>query len=277
MSLFIASLNSGSNGNCYYVGNEREAILVDAGLSCRETEIRMKRSGLDPAKLRAVFISHEHTDHTKGLQVISKKWNLPVFISKETLAFSGLKIEKELLRDLKLFSEITIGQLTITAFPKYHDAADPSSFIITNANTTVGVFTDIGKVCPQLTKYFRKCNAAFLESNYDEKMLEEGNYPIHLKRRIRGGQGHLSNREALDFYCRYKPAGLSHLLLAHLSKNNNCPELVEELFRPHAGATNIIVASRYEPSAVYHIQPLETQMEEMVFVPSGRQLQLFNA
>jgi phosphoribosyl 1,2-cyclic phosphodiesterase len=275
MSLFIASLNSGSNGNCYYIGNETDAVLIDAGLSCRETEIRMKALGLDVAKLRAVFISHEHTDHTKGLQVLSKKWDLPVYISHETLLFSGLRIEKDLIRDLKPFAEITIRGISVTGFPKHHDAADPLSFIITSGEATVGVFTDIGQVCPELRKHFRKCNAAFLEANYDEKMLDEGNYPVHLKRRIRGGKGHLSNTEALDLYCRYKPAGLSHLLLSHLSKNNNCPELVKDLFETHAGATKIIVASRYEASAVYHIQPLERQLENVYVASAGSQLQLF--
>jgi phosphoribosyl 1,2-cyclic phosphodiesterase len=275
MSLFIASLNSGSNGNCYYIGNETDAVLIDAGISCRETEIRMKRLGLDPAKLRAVFISHEHTDHTRGVQVVSKKWDLPVYISKETLLFSGLNLDKKLVRDLKPLEEISIKGITVTGFNKHHDAADPYSFNIRYGASTVGVFTDIGQVCPELTRHFRKCNAAFLESNYDEKMLEEGNYPLHLKRRIRGGKGHLSNREALEFYCRYKPAGLSHLFLSHLSKNNNCPDLVRELFEPHAGATKIVVASRYEASAVYYIQPLEKQLEEVYTTPKGLQLQLF--
>jgi phosphoribosyl 1,2-cyclic phosphodiesterase len=275
MSLFIASLNSGSNGNCYYIGNETDAVLIDAGISCRETEIRMKKIGLDPARLRAVFISHEHTDHTRGVQVLSKKWDLPVYISRETLLFSGLQLEKHLIRDMKPAEEISVGGITVTGFSKHHDAADPFSFIVSNGDSTVGVFTDIGQVCPELTRHFRKCNAAFLESNYDEKMLEEGNYPIHLKRRIRGGKGHLSNSEALDLYCRYKPSGLSHLLLSHLSKNNNCPGLVKDLFEPHAGATKIVVASRYEASEVYHIQPLEKQLEEVYFTPAGSQLALF--
>jgi phosphoribosyl 1,2-cyclic phosphodiesterase len=253
MSLFIASLNSGSNGNCYYIGNETEAVLVDAGLSCRETEKRMKRLGLNPAKVRAVFVSHEHSDHIRGVEMVSKKWTIPVFISRETLQFSRLTLDKDLVRDLKAHATVTIGNMEITAFPKYHDAADPCSFIITNNQTTVGVFTDVGKVCPELTKYFRLCDAAFLESNYDEKMLEEGNYPWHLKKRIRGGSGHLSNREALDLYLQHKPAQLSHLLLSHLSKNNNCPELVQKMFSEHAGDTKIVVASRYEESLLYHV------------------------
>jgi phosphoribosyl 1,2-cyclic phosphodiesterase len=254
MSLFIASLNSGSNGNCYYIGNETEAVLVDAGLSCRETERRMKRLGLNPAKVRAVFVSHEHSDHIRGVEMVSKKWTIPVFISRETLQFSRLSLDKDLVRELPSRSVIGIGNLQITAFPKFHDAADPCSFIIANNQTTVGVFTDIGKICPELTKHFRLCDAAFLESNYDEKMLEEGNYPWHLKKRIRGGNGHLSNREALDLFLQHKPAHLSHLLLSHLSKNNNSPELVQSMFDEHAGDTKIIVASRYQESMVYHVK-----------------------
>jgi phosphoribosyl 1,2-cyclic phosphodiesterase len=275
MSLFIASLNSGSNGNCYYIGNEDQALLVDAGLSCRETEKRMKKLGLNPSKVRAVFVSHEHSDHIRGVEMISKKWTIPVFINSETYKFSRLSLDKDLRRDFQPHSEITIGNLSVTAFPKFHDAADPCSFIITHNDTTVGVFTDIGKVCPELTKHFRLCDAAFLESNYDEKMLEEGNYPWHLKKRIRGGNGHLSNSEALEFYLEHKPAHLSHLLLSHLSKNNNCPELVQKMFEEHAGNTKIIVASRYEESMVYQVKAGKLSTIHSMESSSASQLELF--
>jgi phosphoribosyl 1,2-cyclic phosphodiesterase len=275
MSLFIASLNSGSNGNCYYIGNETEAVLVDAGLSCRETERRMKRLGLNPAKVRAVFVSHEHSDHIRGVEMVSKKWTIPVFISRETLQFSRLSLDKDLVRELPSRSVIGIGNLQITAFPKFHDAADPCSFIITNNQTTVGVFTDIGKICPELTKHFRLCDAAFLESNYDEKMLEEGNYPWHLKKRIRGGNGHLSNREALDLFLQHKPANLSHLVLSHLSKNNNSPELVQSMFDEHAGDTKIIVASRYQESMVYQVKAGKLSTISQTETLRAPQLELF--
>lgn len=251
MSLFIASLNSGSNGNCYYVGNEQEAILIDAGISCREIEKRMKRLGLPMEKVKALFISHEHGDHISGVSVLAKKFNLPVYITTPTLSNSRIQVEKELIKPFMAHQSIQIGNLAITAFPKLHDASDPHSFIVRSKSITVGVFTDIGIACNHLVGYFQQCHAAFLESNYDVNMLENGNYPLHLKNRIRGGEGHLSNDQALELFLNHKPAFLSHLILSHLSKNNNDPKLVEELFNEKKGNTKIIVASRYKESALY--------------------------
>ena len=253
MSLFIASLNSGSNGNCYYIGNEHEAVLIDAGISCRETEKRMARLGLLMRKVKAIFVSHEHSDHINGIPVIAKKYQLPVYITMPTLQNGGLNIEGHLVFPFKPFETITIGDLAVTAFPKKHDAINPHSFIICNDTTTIGVFTDIGTACQDVIQHFSKCHAAFLEANYDDHMLDSGGYPYHLKRRIRGGHGHLSNTQALALFNTHRPPYMSHLFLAHLSKNNNDPQLVQELFDIHANGTNIIVASRYQETAVYHI------------------------
>lgn len=253
MSLAIASLNSGSNGNCYYIGNPTEAILVDAGLSCRETEKRMCRLGLSIDTVKAIFISHEHSDHIRGLCLLAKKYQLPVYISFGTLVSSKLILEDQLIRTLKPDEEIHIGELCVTAFPKSHDAFDPHSFLISYNNIRVGVFTDIGHVCHELTHNFSQCHAAFLEANYDDHLLETGRYPNYLKARIRGGRGHLSNVQALKLFKESKPSYMSHLILSHLSKDNNCPDLVHKLFSDIAMQTEIIVASRYQESEVYHI------------------------
>jgi phosphoribosyl 1,2-cyclic phosphodiesterase len=256
MSVFICSLNSGSNGNCYYVGNQHEAILVDAGLSCRETEKRMLRAGLSMGKVKAIFVSHEHSDHIRGIPVIAKKYDLPVYITPGTLSnssFLRLELERHYVMLLTAFTEIAIGNLTITAFPKIHDAMDPHSFIVCCGDIRIGVFTDLGRCCDQLIAHFKQCHAAFLEANYDEAMLDAGRYPWHLKNRIRGGRGHLSNREALQLFIDHRPQQLSHLLLAHLSQDNNNPELVQQLFNQHANSTHVTVASRHVESAVYYI------------------------
>jgi phosphoribosyl 1,2-cyclic phosphodiesterase len=253
MSLFITSLNSGSNGNCYYVGNDTEAILIDAGISCSEIEKRMKRLGLNIQKIKAVFVSHEHTDHVSGLPVFSKKYQLPVYVTHATQRFGKMKLEKHLVTSFSALEPVSIGSLSVTGFQKYHDAADPYSFIIGCNKIKVGVFTDSGIACENLIHYFKQCNAAFLESNYDEDMLEKGGYPYFLKSRIRGVKGHLSNMQALKLFTEHKPRFMSHLLLSHLSKNNNCPKLVEKLFTEHADGVKIILASRYEETAVYHI------------------------
>ncbi|HXS37587.1 MAG TPA: MBL fold metallo-hydrolase [Flavipsychrobacter sp.] len=254
MSLYIASLNSGSNGNCYYIGNEDEAIFVDAGLPCREIERRMLRLGLSIKKIKAIFISHEHTDHISGVEVLSKKYQLPVYITEPTLENSSMKIDKHLAVPFSPHQAIIIGALSIVPFPKQHDANDPHSFTIAGNGVTIGVFTDIGTCCSHVNTYFGKCNAAFLEANYDEQMLMDGKYPWHLKNRIHGSKGHLSNMQSLSLFTGCKSPFMTHLLLAHLSKDNNNPELVYDLFKENAGNTEIIIASRYKESAVYHIQ-----------------------
>lgn len=253
MSLFIASINSGSNGNCYYVGNSQEAVLVDAGISCRETEKRMKRMGLAIEKVKAIFVSHEHGDHISGIPALSKKYRLPVYITQTTFANSAIPIEPSLVHDFTAAKDIPIGNLRITPFRKFHDASDPYSFMVSHESLRVGVFTDLGRACGQLVHHFSLCHAAFLEANYDAVMLEKGNYPYHLKKRISGGSGHLSNHEALRLFTNHRAPHLSHLILSHLSKNNNDPRLVEELFEAHKGDTAVIIASRYKESAVYQI------------------------
>ncbi len=258
MALHITSLNSGSNGNCYYIGNNADAVLIDAGISCRETEKRMKILGLSMNTVKAIFISHEHTDHIKGVESIAEKYRLPVFTTAATAQRGRLHLKKELIRYFVACEPVHIGSLAITAFSKLHDAIDPHSFIITGNGITIGVFTDIGAACKNVTNYFGVCHAAFLETNYDEEMLDRGSYPIFLKNRIRGEEGHLSNNQALEIFATHRPSFMTHLLLAHLSKDNNSPQLVKQLFSRHANGVKIIVASRYEQSGVYTIQHQNT-------------------
>ncbi|MDB5021624.1 MAG: fold metallo-hydrolase [Pedobacter sp.] len=272
--LHIASLNSGSNGNCYYVGNSTEAVLIDAGISCRETEKRMLRLGLSMKKVKALFISHEHSDHIKGVCVLAKKYKLPVYITPGTLRNCRFELGPERVHNLESYATHQFGSLIVTAFPKIHDASEPHSFTVSCGETCVGVFTDLGAVCEQLTKHFKHCHAAFLEANYDEDMLNNGNYPFFLKQRIRGGSGHLSNREALQLFLDHKPAHMSHLLLSHLSKDNNNPELVKDLFELHAEGTKIIVASRYEETDVHIISSrLHASGEKILRSPQGLPVQ----
>ncbi len=227
--------------------------MVDAGISCRETEGRMRRLGLSMEKVKAIFISHEHSDHIKGLPVLAKKYQIPVYITPATLQNLRFGLDYRLVRSFQAYEGVQIGDLTVTGFPKFHDAADPHSFIVSGNGINVGVFTDIGSPCDHVIKQFQVCHAAFLETNYDEDMLERGRYPYYLKARIKGNHGHLSNRQALNLFTGYKPQFMSHVLLGHLSKDNNCPNLVKELFTTHADGTQVVVASRYEETPVYVI------------------------
>ncbi len=276
MSLYFTSLNSGSNGNCYYVGSSSEAVLVDAGISCRETEKRMHSLGLDMSSVKAIFISHEHSDHITGLSILAKKYQLPVYITNHTLRESNLRIDDRLVRSFSADTPLSIGGLSVTPFKKWHDACDPHSFVISDGTINIGVFTDIGIACPQVIKYFRKCHAVFLESNYCPDMLRTGNYPIYLQRRISSDTGHLSNIQALDLFTKFKPRRLTHLVLSHLSENNNDPQLVNDLFMNQAGSVKIVVASRYEATPVYQIDPNDaiTDEEEEIRVVLSTPVQL---
>ena len=252
-SLYISSLASGRNGNCYYIGNEHEAVLVDAGITCRETERRMSRLGLSLKKVKAIFISHEHTDHTKGTEFISRKFRIPVYITATTHSNSRLLFEPQLVRHFSIKEPVHIGGLSIHAFPKRHDASEPHSFIIIGSGVTIGVLTDIGTACEHVVKNLSQCHAAFLEANYDETMLENGNYPAFLKKRIRGDEGHLSNNQALELFTTHRPSFMTLLVLSHLSAHNNTPQLVHDLFTKHANGVRIVVASRYEETELFSV------------------------
>lgn len=275
MSLFVSSLNSGSNGNCYYIGNQHEAVLIDGGISRRETEKRMKRIGLSMKKVKAIFVSHEHGDHVHGIPSLAKKHQLCVYASDATLQFGNLGLHDTRIERFSAYDPVKIGNLTITAFPKFHDACDPHSFIVSSESVTVGVFTDIGASCEHVIKNFSQCHAAFLESNYDEEMLTKGNYPIHLKQRIRGGKGHLSNTQAAELFMKYKPSFMSHLFLSHLSQENNRPAIVQKLFKRIAGGTSIVIASRDRETPLYHISNSLRGRSTSRNVSSAFQMDLF--
>jgi phosphoribosyl 1,2-cyclic phosphodiesterase len=244
MSLFTASLSSGSNGNCYYVGDSENAVLIDAGIAAREIEKRLRRLQLPIDRVKGIFVSHEHGDHIHGASGLAKRHAIPVYITDKTYLASGINLDSNLIRSFLPYQPVEVGTISVTAFPKFHDAVDPHSFVIRNQSVNVGVFTDIGRICEHVIHNFKKCNAVFLEANYDELMLASGPYPEALKRRIRGGLGHLSNRQAWHLFESNKSEQLSHLFLSHLSHNNNVPSLAESVFASATDTTEIIVASR---------------------------------
>jgi phosphoribosyl 1,2-cyclic phosphodiesterase len=253
MPLYITSLNSGSNGNCYYIGNDTEAVLIDAGISCRETLRRMARLGLPIERVKAIFVSHEHIDHIRGIPQLARQQHLPVYMTRQTWQHARLPQPRYPVYPLMANVPVCIGDLCVTAFPKQHDAADPHSFVVSQGEVQVGVFTDIGMPCEHVVRHFSQCRAAFLEANYDDDMLALGRYPQMLKQRIRSDVGHLSNAQALALFRQHRPAHMSHLLLAHLSKDNNSPQVVSDLFNAHAEGVQVVVASRFAETPVYTI------------------------
>lgn len=269
MALFTASLNSGSNGNCYYVGTSKEAVLIDAGLSCKETEKRMARMGLKLQSVKAIFISHEHGDHIRGVEVLSRKHKIPVYITELTMRSGGLTIEPTLWNSFRSHETIKVGDLEIIPFSKQHDAADPFSFVVKDHETTVGVMTDIGSACENVTNYFKQCHAVYLESNYDVEMLENGHYPIYLKRRVSSDKGHLSNHQAQELFQKHKPEFMSHVFLSHLSAENNSPQTAASFFTSIAGNTQVVVASRYKETDLFCISASGKEKEVMPGVQMG--------
>jgi phosphoribosyl 1,2-cyclic phosphodiesterase len=278
MSLQTASLNSGSNGNCYLISNGQDTVFIDVGLSCKEVERRMERLNLPISNVKAIFISHEHVDHISGVSVLSKKYQRPVYITPSTLRNSPIKVEEHLLRPFVAHNPVIVGNLTVTGFLKKHDASDPHSFVIEGNAITIGVFTDIGEPNEEFTHYFKQCHAAFLETNYDDELLMTGRYPERLKRRISGPKGHLSNKQAVELYTNHKADFLSHLFLSHISKENNTHEHALAAFSPYAKDVNVTIASRYEETELFEIsgkQFIKTKVQVKRAKTLTMQLSLF--
>jgi len=240
----LCALASGSNGNCYYVGNERDAVLVDAGVSAKKILMRINDVGLDASKIRGIFVSHEHSDHVSGVRVLSKRLGIPAWFSQGTYNALRESEQPELFNIFIPGKTVKVGSLIIHSFLKNHDAAEPCSFRIEHDDWHVGVFTDIGEACDQLKHHLRKCHALFLETNYDEKMLWEGSYPYMLKRRVASTVGHLSNDQAFELIHDHAGPELVYVFLSHLSGENNRPELAEARFESLTERFNVKLTSR---------------------------------
>ncbi len=241
----ICALASGSNGNCYYIGNETEAILIDAGISRRQIIDRMKLQGLNPSKLKAVFITHEHSDHYKGAKVLSDKLQIPVYISEKTWAKSYPTMRPSNVITFSRGDTLQVGSFRICSFAKYHDAIEPCSFRIEHDNKNIGVFTDIGEATDDVKAQFAKCDFVFLESNYDPEMLEMGNYPSYLKKRVAGKYGHLSNIQAKELTEQHAGVNLKTIYLSHISEDNNRGDIALNAFNELSKKYNIKLTSRY--------------------------------
>lgn len=251
--LEICAIASGSNGNCYYIGNESDAVLIDAGISCKQIVNRMKLQGLDTRKLKAIFISHEHGDHLRGAKVTAKRLNLPVYMTSKTYMAAYNNLKPDYPKFFEAGDQIKIGRFTIHSFLKNHDASDPCSFRIEYEGKNIGVFTDIGEPCDRVKEHLQQCDAVFLETNYDDEMLRTGNYPFYLKQRISSSNGHLSNSQALKLLQESSGTVLKHVFLSHLSAENNTPEIAFETLKILQPRFEVLLTSRYEPGVVLQL------------------------
>jgi phosphoribosyl 1,2-cyclic phosphodiesterase len=249
----ICALASGSNGNCYYIGDENSAILIDLGISHRQLKKRLADANLSMKNIKAVFISHEHADHVKGLRVTLDNNNIDSYITKKTYNrirpdFRPYKTEFFLPEDT-----ISIGNIRIHSFSKQHDAIEPVSFRVEIDNINIGVITDLGTIDKNVKKHMDLCNAIFLESNYDDDLLKNGKYPEHLKKRVASNHGHLSNNQAIELVKSISNNKLKTILLSHISEDNNNINIITEEFKSLYSNYQIEMTSRFGISNVIDI------------------------
>ena len=249
----ICAIASGSNGNCYYIGNKEDAILVDAGINCKQILIRMRLKGLNPSRLRAIFITHEHNDHVCGARVLAKKLDIPVYMTKGTYQALYMTNKPEAVRFIEPQQPVMLIPFIIHPVLKNHDAREPTSFRVEYQGINIGVFTDIGSPCNHVTSQLNLCHALFLETNYDEKMLWEGPYPHHLKQRVASDVGHLSNNQAVELLTNHAGPNLKWVMLSHLSGENNTPQIAYQAMKHLEERYRLVVTSRKEPTEVISV------------------------
>jgi len=225
-------LASGSKGNCLYLECGRTRLLVDAGLTMRETKARLSLIGASPEDITAIVVSHEHVDHVRGVGPLARAYGMPVYIAGRTLSATEGRLG--VMPDVREFcpgEPIEISGVYVEPFSTPHDAADPVGFAFHYAGLKLGLATDLGYASRLVIERLKGSDAVVLESNHDPVMLKEGPYPWHLKQRVSGKQGHLSNMDACRLLMQLMHPGLRHVTLAHLSETNNLPELAFDTTR----------------------------------------------
>jgi phosphoribosyl 1,2-cyclic phosphodiesterase len=230
MSMNFISLSSGSSGNCYYIGDGKHGILVDAGISATSIRKFLAKYDIPMQSIMGVLISHNHVDHIKGLDVLTRKNHIPVFTTKniwKSIFSPHVNIPTDCIREISLKKKFSIASVEIEAFPVSHDAPETIGFHIIAGGKKITIVTDLGYICDTSASYIREANLLVIESNYDEKMLDTGMYPPFLKKRIKSNHGHLGNHQTAEFLADNITDNLQSICLAHLSKNNNTPELAQ--------------------------------------------------
>lgn len=253
----FASIASGSSGNCLYTGNDDTHLLIDAGISKKRIEDGLKGFGVEPGDLDAVLITHEHSDHIKGLGVLARKYGLPIYATRGTIMEirrqrSLGEIDESLFREIRAGESFRIGNMDIHAFAIPHDARDPVSFRVDDGKIRIGTVTDLGYYDESILAALKDCDLLYAEANHDIRMLETGPYPYQLKVRILGNYGHLSNESSGQMIRCLLNEKLQRVILGHLSKENNYPDLalkavqyeLENSFMQNGERPEICVAPR---------------------------------
>ena len=223
----FASLGSGSKGNSTLVATADTLLMIDCGFSSRQVKLRMERLGVNPAQLDAILVTHEHSDHSSGVAGLSRKYELPVYMTHGT-ASTNRVADAFSVECFNAGASFVIGDIDVAAVPVPHDAREPCQYRLASSECSLGVLTDLGSITSHVIDSYRDCDGMLLEFNHDVGMLEEGDYPVALKRRVGGDWGHLNNEQAAGFLHAIDSGRLRYLAVAHISENNNCRQKAEQ-------------------------------------------------
>ncbi len=224
----FAVLGSGSQGNGTLIASEDTYVLVDCGFSLRETERRLARLGVNPTQLSAIMVTHEHADHVHGVGLLSRRYNLPVYLSRGTLR--GMRKPVEAAGYVAGGDVLQIGALSVNAVAVAHDALEPTQYVFSDGRRRFGLLTDLGSYDGKVLDSYEGLDALMIEANHCRDRLARGHYPVFLKQRVGGELGHLNNHQAAGLVAELGWKSLQHLVLAHLSSKNNLPQLARQCF-----------------------------------------------
>ena len=231
----FASLGSGSKGNSTIVESDTACVMVDCGFGLRNACTRLERIGKSPEDLTAIIVTHEHSDHWKGIGALSAKYNIPVYLSAGSLKAKQIQSGEALFNCIDSHKDFYVGDICIKPVPVPHDAREPIQYILSNGKVQLGILTDLGHFTPHVVSSYSKCDALLLECNYDDDMLLDGPYPRFLKDRVSGMFGHLSNRQAADLLLALDLSRLKTLVIGHISAKNNDVSLIKAAIEPLCG------------------------------------------
>ena len=262
----VMTIASGSSGNCIYVGNDDTHILIDAGISKKRVEEGLRELDLSLSDINAILVTHEHSDHISGLGVVERKCNIPIYATWGTI--QGIKntnlgkMPEDIYNAVECDVDFNINSLSVHAVATSHDANSPCAYRVSDGRKSFGLVTDLGKFDDYIVNSFKNVNCMVLEANHDIRMLETGPYPYYLKQRILGDKGHLSNETAGRLINSLLNDNIDEILLGHLSKENNFPELAYETVKTEIDMADnaykstdfrISVAGRDKPSHIVYL------------------------
>ena len=263
----LYSIASGSSGNCIYVGTKESSILIDAGISMKRIREGLEAQKMSLEGIQAIFITHEHTDHISGLGPVLRKVPIPVYATAETISAILEKgnmngVSEELFHAVAVENPISLCDMDILPVSISHDAANPVCYTVRSEGKKVGVATDMGCYTTELVEHLKDCDSLLLEANHDINLLQVGSYPYSLKMRILGERGHLSNDASARLIQEILHPGLQHVVLGHLSQENNFPELAYQTVSYELENnpvwnkldTELLVANRHEPTRLLTIE-----------------------